>query len=110
MKIVLIEDDHVDRIAITMALKKHDIEAYSDPNDVKSYDCDLLITDLILYGGITGIDVVNNFREQRPGQDAIIYTALAKGQHYRDAMAVARVVEKKSSLDNLVNAVEFYGK
>ena len=45
MKIVIIEDDHVDRVAMSLALNKHDVELYSDIEEVKSFNCDLLITD-----------------------------------------------------------------
>ncbi|MDX1566042.1 MAG: response regulator transcription factor [Phycisphaeraceae bacterium] len=80
--VLVIEDDHAIRQGIVDALQYAGYRTFeADRGDrglemAVEVDCDLILLDLVLPGGVRGLDILEHVRKTRPTMPVIIITAM----------------------------------
>ncbi len=114
--ILLVEDEDTVRGMTCYILRWHGyqvIEAASGTQALtiaaeKSGAIDLVLTDLVLPGGVCGVELVRRLRQARPELRAVLTSGYEPSQSGLDpqALAAARFVSKPYTPDKLVEAVQ----
>ena len=107
MKILLVEDDPIQRVALKSILEKNNtVWDKERPSDALGLKPDLAILDLMIEGDMSGIAFAKTLRHKSPETKIVIYTALTKGKHWRDAVEIAdHVIEKRDGILSIEEAL-----
>lgn len=107
MRIMIVDDDVLDTVALTHALKEYKTFICRTPEKALEQRADIAIIDMILAGSMTGDVLCQKIKDKYPGTRTIIYTALDDGGHYIKACATAdRVVKKSVDMTAIKNTVK----
>lgn len=104
---MIVDDDVADLIALQRVLLNHDLIVCETSSQALKKKADIIITDLMFDGDISGIELVKKIKKKSPNTYCIIHTALADGNHFREASLIAdRVVVKQNNLADLKTCIE----
>ncbi len=107
--ILIVDDDKLQRDVCTSILKKlgYAVRSVSSGEaaieDLKNNSVDLLILDMIMVGGINGLETYTRIIEIHPEQKAIIVSGFTESEHVRNAQAIGAgaYIKKPYTLEKL---------
>lgn len=107
MRVMIVEDDAIQRIALEQVLRDHKVTSFDTSSAaLNARGFDVAILDLMIEDDMSGLRLARHLRKNQPDCHVIIYTSLTAGKHYYDALTVAdRVIEKQMGMENIKNAL-----
>ena len=114
MKILVVDDEPGWRDFLSLELSADDCEVITAPNAdqaleiLRGQSFDLVITDARMPGKLDGIDLIQTYRSEKPGQKAIFLTGYAIEEKIQQALeeGIVLCLRKPFQSQDLSNAIQ----
>lgn len=112
-RILVVDDDPLQRGVLKEALLRldYDVETVASGEKAVEYvrenEVDLMITDMVLPGGIDGVETYRRVSQERPGIKALIMSGYSDSEQVREThgLGAGRYIRKPIRLETLAQAV-----